>query len=156
MTITELQKNFEIQKKKLNIFLSIKNGDKIMENVQSNILYIEPPGYLQSIKRWWYRENKTSTFNYLDQYFVEFVRFLDSILNIINNSNKSKVSPLGYSVCKYINELIPGIHILKSTYPNYKDLHDKIASIIITMIDFKTEYKEKIKRDENHARAFSF
>ena len=33
MTIVELKKSFEIQKKKLNLFLFIKEGDKIMENM---------------------------------------------------------------------------------------------------------------------------
>lgn len=155
MSIVELDKTFEIQKKKLNLFFSIKEGDKIMEDANGGVLYIEPPSYLQSIKRWWYGENRTSTFNHLDHYFVEFIRFLDSILNIINERNKSKVSPLGYAVCKYINEIIPGIDVLKKTYPNYTQLHDKIASIIITLIDFKNEYRQKIKSG-SRGRAVSF
>ena len=48
------------------------------------------------------------------------------------------------------------IHVLKATYPNYMELHDKIASIIITLIDFKTEYREKIKRGGDRERALSF
>ena len=156
MTKLELDKAFDVQKKKLNIFLSIKAGDKIMEDGNRGVLYIEPPSYFQSIKRWWYGENKVSTFKYLDLYFVEFIRFLDNILAIINDRNKSTISPLGYSVCVYINKIIPGIHMLKSTYPNYVELHDKIASIIITLIDFKTEYREKIKRGGARHRATSF
>ena len=156
MSRIELDKAFVVQKKKLNIFLSIKVGDKIMEDSSKGVLYIEPPSYFQSIKRWWYGENKVSTFKYLDRYFVEFVRFLDRILAIVDDRNKSSISPLGYSVCKYINNIIPGIHVLKSTYPNYVELHDKIASIIITLIDFKTEYREKIKRGDDRERALSF
>lgn len=157
MSKLELDKAFDVQKKKLNIFLSIQVGDKIMEDGAKNILYIEPASYFQSIKRWWYGENKVSTFKYLDLYFLEFMRFLDNILAIINNRNKSSISPLGYAVCKYINNIIPGIHTLKSTYPNYTELHDKIASIIITLIDFKEEYREKIKKGgtpRNRATSF--
>ena len=84
------------------------------------------------------------------------MRFLDKILAIIDDKNKSIISPLGYSVCKYINEIIPGIHVLKLTYPNYTKLHDKIASIIITLVDFKALYREKIKRGSNRDRALSF
>ena len=155
MTIVELEKTFQLQKKKLNLFLSIKEGDKIMEDTEGQVLYLEPPSYFQSIKRWWYGENKTRTFDHLDCYFIEFMRFLDSILNFINERNKSKVSPLGLAVCKYINAIIPGIHVLKKTYPNYTQLHDKIASIIITLIDFKTDYREKIKSG-HHNRSVSF
>ena len=156
MTIVELEKTFQLQKKKLNLFLSIKEGDKIMEDTGKHVLYLEPPSYFQSIKRWWYGENKTRTFDHLDCYFVKFTRFLDNILAIINDRNKSAISPLGYSVCKYINEIIPGIHVLKLTYPNYTKLHNKIASIIITLIDFKTDYREKIKRGSNRDHALSF
>ena len=156
MTLVELEKNFVIQKNKLNIFLLIKEGDKIMNDTKKHVLYLEPPSYLQSIKRWWYGENKTRTFDHLDCYFIEFMRFLDSILAIINDRNKSTISPFGYSVCKYINAIIPGIHILKLTYPDYTKLHNKIASIIITLVDFKTEYRAKIKRGSNRDHALSF
>ena len=51
-----------------------------MENKRKETLYVEPPGYFQIVKRWWYGEDRTTTFNYLDKYFTEFIRFLDSIL----------------------------------------------------------------------------
>ena len=141
MSLVELQNEFNIQKKKLDIFIDIKQDEKIMENKQNKVLYVEPPGYFQIIKRWWYGEDRYTTFNYLDKYFTEFVRFLDNILVFLRAGEDKEIIPLGYAICEYINKIIPGIHVLKATYPNYNKLHNKIGSIIITMIDFKDEFK---------------
>ena len=156
MQVSELENTFIAHKKKLHIFLSLQKGDKIMENVHEQVLYIEPPGYFQFIKRWWYGEDKKTTFRHLDKYFVEFIRFLDNILTYTRANEKEDIEPLGNKVCGYINRIITGIHVLKYTYPNYKELHDKIASIIITMIDFKEEYRENIRDTKNRGRAISF
>ena len=156
MNLASLTEEFVRQKKKLHIFLSIKKDDKIMENTIRKVLYIEPPGYFQFIKRWWYGEDKKKTFAHLDTYFIEFMRFLDAVLLFIKQNDDERIIVLGNDICAFINRIIPGIHTLKTTYPEYKALHDKIASIIITMLDFKEEYRTKTSGDLFRDRALSF
>lgn len=156
MSLEELEKEFKRQKQKINIFISLKENEKIMENKRKGTLYIEPPGYLQIVKRWWYGEDRTTTFNYLDKYFTEFIRFLDSILSFSQRNDEMGIVPLGHLVCNYINAIIPGIHVLKTTYPDYKQLHSKIGSIIVTMIDYKTEFRLSIGSTHLRERAPSF
>ena len=156
MSLAELKKEFTIQKLKINIFISLKQNEKIMENKSKDILYIEPPGYFQVIKRWWYGEDRKTTFHYLDTYFTEFIRFLDNMLAFSKIKNEIKMVPFGYSVCNYINAIIPGIHMLKATYPDYTQLHHKIDSIIVTMIDFKTEFRQAMGNIHLRERAPSF
>ena len=153
MSLTELNEEFCIQKIKLNIFDSIQKNDKIMENGDKGILYIEPPGYSQMVKRWWYGEDKKTTFRHLDKYFTKFMRFLDNIIAFSKAEKDTEIIPLGHAICDYINKIIPGIHMLKSTYPDYVPLHNKIDSIIVTLIDFKTDFRKTIGRRK---RSLSF
>ena len=151
-TLKELQNHFKLEKEKTKVFKILKKNDKIMKNKSTNTLYCEAPGYLQSWKRWWYCEDKITTFHYMDTYFVQFMRFLDSVLLFDDKNTDKDIKDLGEEICCYINSIIPGIHILKDTYPEYRELHCKVDSIIITMIDFKKEYyrrctiNKKIKR----------
>ncbi len=51
MSIEELKKQFDNQKNKIQVFISLQKYDKLMENKLDKKLYREPPGYLQSWKR---------------------------------------------------------------------------------------------------------
>lgn len=155
MSLVELNEEFCLQKRKLNIFGSIQKNDKIMENGEKGFLYIEPPGYSQMIKRWWYGEDKKTTFRHLDTYFTEFMRFLDNIIAFSKAGKDTEIVPLGHAICEYINKIIPGIHMLKATYPDYVQLHNKIDSIIVTLIDFKTDFRKTIGYNGRH-RSLSF
>lgn len=156
MKLAKLTEAFGRQKEKLCIFTSIKKDDKIMENTTEKILYIEPQGYFQFIKRWWYGEDKRTTFKHLDTYFTEFTRFLDNVLSFVRMEDDERIVSLGNDICAFITSIIPGIHILKATYPHYPELHDKIASIIVTIIDFKKEYREEVRGDFLRERGLSF
>ena len=41
-------------------YLELMLGDKLMRN--GSTMYSEPPGFFQSWKRWWYKENQETTF----------------------------------------------------------------------------------------------
>ena len=141
MTIEELRNQFTIQKNKINVFIYLQKNDKLMENKIEKNLYREPPGYFQSWKRWWYGEDKFTTFHHLDGYFSEFMKFLDLVVSSAKANLSLEIIQLGKDIADYINIIIPGIHILKTTYPHYEELHCKIDSIIITMIDFKKDFR---------------
>ena len=138
--ITNFEKVFIKFKIELQLFENLKSGDKVMKNGNTNVLYSEPPSNWQWIKRWWYGEDKERTFKYLDELFTFFMKFLDSILKYMReNTHCLRIIRLNNQIYKYINLIIPGLCSLKYTYPNYKEIHCKVASIVITLIDFKKE-----------------
>ena len=150
--VTNFEKVFIKFKIELKLFETLKSGHKIMKNNITNILYAEPPSNWQWIKRWWYGEDKERTFQYLDKIFTEFMRFLDSIIKYMRENNYyPRVTRLNKQICDYINLIIPGLCSLKYTYPEYKEIHCKVASIVVTLIDFK---KEAYKRSRNIRKQF--
>lgn len=139
-TITTFEKTLIRYKIELKVFETLKSGYKIMKNNTTHILYSEAPSNLQGIKRWWYGEDKEKTWNYLDEMFNEFVKFLDKILHYMRENNYfPRVERLNITIREFIDNIIPGLCSLKYTYPEYAELHCKVASIVITLIDFKKE-----------------
>ena len=131
MIVYMVEEKFANFREKLDVYVHLREGDKLMRN--GNTMYSEPPGFLQSWKRWWYKENHETTFQYLDEDFTEFMKFLDKDMKIyVEYTDK---------VIEYIKSIIPGLHSLKLTYPNYKKLHFKVDSIILTLLDFKKEVR---------------
>ena len=60
-----------------------------------------------------------------------------------NSINYKKLSS---KIKKLINRIIPGLYNLKKTYSDEKKIVAKVDSIILILIDFKTEIsKKKIK-----------
>ena len=139
-----MEKEFEDQRYLLDVFLQLREGDKLMKNGET-LLSVQS-GTMQSIRRWWNSETKEKTLTYLDMFFSNFMKFLDNILERLKNREINLI--LVRKIKEYINAIIPGIHSLKLTYPTYLDLHCKISSIIVTMINFKTESCKYMKTDE--------
>ena len=155
--VTNFEKTFNNFKIKLRLFETLKEGYKIMNNGNTNILYAEPPGNWQWVKRWWYGEDKERTFKYLDEIFTQFMKFLDSILKYMKeNSYFPRVIRLNKQICDYINDIIPGLCSLKYTYPEYTEIHAKVASIVVTLIDFKKETYRYTNKKRNRKRTRSF
>ena len=57
-----MENEFEDQRKRLDVFIMLKEGDKLMKD--GDVLFSISPGTMQSIRRWWNAENKEKTFNY--------------------------------------------------------------------------------------------
>jgi len=75
--VTDFEKVLIKFKIELKLFETLQSGHKIMKDSTTNILYSEPPGNFQWIKRWWYGEDKERTFKYLDVIFTDFMKYLD-------------------------------------------------------------------------------
>ena len=145
--ITNFEKIFFQFKSELKCFENLKSGYKIFKDNNTNILYCEEPGNWIWLKRWFYGENREKTFKYLDEIFTQFVKFLDSILRYLReNKYCSRIIILNFQICEYINSIIPGLCSIKYTYPKYADIHAKIASIVVTLIDFKQETYKYTKK----------
>ena len=101
----------------------------------------------QKLSRWWYNENREKTFGYLDKDFTKFVKYLDLIKIELQSFNSIYYNKISINIRKLINKIIPGLYNLKKTYSDEKKIVAKVDSIILTLIDFKTEIsKKKIKK----------
>jgi len=155
-TITELSKELEIIKRKLEIFKKLKINHKIMEDTYRHTLYSIAPGYFQSWARWWQGENQKKTYTHLGTYFTEFTKLLDKQLAYIRRKKESDIVILGKRTTIFINSIIPGIHTLKTTYPNFDDLHAKVDSIILVLLDFNNEFRRESYGAVKRLRSQSF
>jgi len=154
--VTNFEKILIKFKIELKLFETLQSGHKIMKDSTTSILYSEPPGNFQWIKRWWYGEDKERTFEYLDKIFTDFMKYLDSILKYMRENNYfPRVIRLNTQICDYINLIIPGLCSLKYTYPDYKEIHCKVASIVVTLIDFKKETFKKRSKPKKTVRTYS-
>jgi len=155
-TITELGKELNIIERKLEVFKSLKINDKIMEDTYKHTLYSIAPGYFQSWARWWQGENQKKTYEHLGTYFTEFTKLLDKQLASIRKKKESDIVILGKRTTIFINSIIPGIYTLKTTYPSYDDLHAKVDSIILVLLDFNNEFRRESYGNVTRRRSQSF
>ena len=97
----------------------------------------------QKISRWWYSENREKTFGYLEKDFTKFVKYLDLVKIEVQSFNYIYYKKLSNNIKKLVNKIIPGLYNLKKTYREEKKIVAKVDSIILTLIDFKTEISKK-------------
>jgi len=154
LTPTRLKNTLEENKKRLQIFVDLQEGQKLgreeeMVDNKKVITYYKEEAYRgQWIARWWYGEGRLKTISYLDEDFTEFCKFLDEMIE------KSSVDPF----CNYvkitkdtrdfINQILPGLNNLKKTYNDCVEMVAKVDSIILTLLDFKEKTNE-IVRNKN-------
>ena len=83
LTPTRLKNTLEENKKRLTIFVDLKEGEKlgrVEENIEDKktYTYYKEEAYRgQWVARWWYGEGRGKTIKYLDDDFIEFCKFLD-------------------------------------------------------------------------------
>ena len=152
LTPTRLKNTLEENKKRLNVFVELKEGEKLgrVEEIIDDrkvVGYYKEEAYRgQWIARWWYGEGRSKTIEYLDEDFTTFCKFLDEMIE------KSSVDPF----CNYvkttketrdfINEILPGLNNQKKTYNDCVEMVAKVDSIILTLLDFKEKTNESVSR----------
>ena len=68
--ITEISKSMERFQARFSPLSNLKTGDKIGYDEHKNI-YISETGYFQSIKRWYYSQNRDGVFKELDEQIIK-------------------------------------------------------------------------------------
>ena len=133
---------FNFYKKSFELIEKIEEGQKIgkMEVEGKKIYTIFNSGWGQRALRWWYDENRDKTKKYLDEDFLSYLKFLDTITNYLEKDLLDIYGNFAEEVAYYNNKLITGIYTLKKTYEGDKKMEATIDSIILTLID----YKEKV------------
>ena len=147
--IKDLENNFNDIKQRLEIFKKMKCGDKIMR-ADPNYYIIGNEDW-QKVKRWWFSENRNKTIGYLDTEFDIFAKYLDNVLFNMKEYNLLKYYTLALEVSRFINDILPGLYSLKETYNNFKEMENKVDSIITTLIDYKDQV-ELYKNDNKNRR----
>ena len=136
-TLVNLQKKHLHHQTKLSIYKYLKEGDKIGKVAEKYSLF--RAGYMQTLTRWWWREDRTCTLDYIDRDFTSFAKYLDTLLDISKVSSLEAYGNLIRDTIDFINLIIPGLYNLKKTYDDYDQLVCKIDSIIFILIDFKNK-----------------
>ena len=67
----------------------------------------------------------------------------------MKNNNVLKYFSLAVDVSKFINDILPGLYSLKETYTDFKEMSDKVDSIITTLIDYKDQVELYKKQNSN-------
>ena len=149
VNIENLENDFNVVKDKLIIFKSFEKGDKLMKDVSNNCYWKCENNKYQQVTRWWYKEDRKKTIQYLDEEFKIFAQLLDKVLYNLKEKHVLKYFTLALDIVKYINEIIPGLYSLKETYYDFKEMQDKVDSIITTLIDYKDQVEEYKNKEHN-------
>lgn len=157
LDIDDLEKDFKEIKERLEIFIKMKKGDKIMKNKDSsnNTYYVIGDDDWQRTKRWWYSEDRNKTIQYLEEEFKNFARYLDNVLFNMKGYNLLKYFSLALEVSRFINDILPGLYSLKETYEDFEEMRIKVDSIITTLIDYKDQVELYKNQNKNRRHTMS-
>ncbi len=134
--------------KRLSPIARVRPGDKLGRDDPTGIYYVDYAGSAQKLRRWWWGQDREKTVQALDADFADVMRYLDLVLDAVRRSSAGRYSALVRRIHSFVNEIMPGLHNLKSTYPDFVKLKCKVDSIITTLIDFKDE----MRREEGYDR----
>ena len=149
---TELVEEFNRNKKTLDIFKELKEGEKLgkQKNSENELEYYKvTDGRFLFISRWYYGEGREKTITYLDEDFSSFMKFLDSLVTKFAVDPFCVYIKLTKEAKEFVDVILPGLYSLKKTYPETKEMVAKVDSIILTLIDFKDKADDLIRQKEN-------
>ena len=149
---TELVDEFNRNKRTLDIFTELKEGEKLgkQKNSENELEYYKvTDSRFLFISRWYYGEGREKTITYLDEDFSSFMKFLDSLVTKFAVDPFCVYVKLTKEVKEFVDVILPGLYSLKKTYPETKEMVAKVDSIILTLIDFKYKADDLIRQKEN-------
>ena len=156
LTPTRLKNTLEENKKRLNIFVELNEGEKlgrVEETIDDKkvITYYKEEAYRgQWIARWWYGEGRHQTIKYLNTDFSEFTKFQEELIQNLDVDPMMKYNDLAKEVCEFIKLIIPGLNNLKKTYIEMKEMTSKVDTIIKSILEFKEKVRQIEKKNEKH------
>ena len=138
---------------KLQIFTLLNLNDKfgkydeIVDNVITQKYFITVGNIFQKAVRLYYGQDRKQSCKYLKTDFELFAGDLDNLLVCLETTNNyDDVNNYVKKVSKFINDIIPGLHSIKGTYPDYKEICNRVDSILLVLIDFKEDVKRINKK----------
>ena len=134
---TDIEKQYYKFNQMFIVIGSLQEGDKLARN-DERVYYIHNKNmYFLQLRRWWNNQGRNFTFNHLDEDFLKFMEYLDTILGSLEKNYDYKIRELALLVQNLGNRIMTGLYNLKKTYPGEAKLLCKIDSIILSIIDFK-------------------
>ena len=148
----ELVEDFIKNKKALEIFKELKEGEKLGKQKENdNFVYYKVSQYRgMFISRWFYGESRYKTIEYLDTDFSNFMKFLDNLIKKFEVDPFCVCMKLAKEAKEFVDEILPGLYSLKKTYPETIEIVAKVDSIILTLIDFKDKADDLITQKEKN------
>lgn len=158
----------------MDVLLNIKYGEKIGKEDGKYCIF--QTGYLQQMTRWWYRENRFKTYDYIRHDLQDIAKYLENYYNNILLSKDFQVLTLNKQnmlyietaifndrLIAFIKRLVTSIYTLKRTYindyeTNYFSTNNSVdkAKEIVALIDFRIqnmlEYKNKFADMFSHSK----
>ena len=131
-THSALSYECKIFKRRFQIFGEIELGDKIYQNTEDDLLYLDKNCFYQGIVRIWKGENRRYTMIYLNALFDKYITFLKAINEFVERNSRHIVEDIISSVIETNATTLEGLETLVETYVNYTELvelHEKIRNI---------------------------
>ena len=138
--INDMRKTSNTFQNKFNALKNIQMGQKLCVNDEILSLDTSEINRWQGIRRYFQGQGREVILIYIEDHFVDYTKFLDMIISSlscehINDNHKA----LALNNQKFIDNIIPGLDIVKKTYPEHVRINNKIESIIFTFLDYKKQ-----------------
>jgi hypothetical protein len=133
--LEDIKKNVLHYKKKLHALTIIQEGDKISFDVDNNV-YIDYNNSFQSIKRWYYCENRIVTYDKLSLLFDDYNKLLLMIYHSIYNEKNIEYYKIVDDILLFNKQVIIGLLNLKKTYSKDNNNDNKIKEITSVIIEY--------------------
>ena len=131
-TYAALSYEYKIFKRKFQVFEDIEVGDKIYQNTEDDLLYLDKKSFYQGIVRIWKGENRSYTMIYLNALFDKYIQFLKAINEFIERDNRATLEDIIAHVIELNVSILSGLETLMETYGDYAELielHEKVRNI---------------------------
>jgi hypothetical protein len=138
--IDDIKRNSDLFQSRLKVFENIEPNQKIYIEEETNILKRDDGIVLFPlfITRWWYNQGRDSLLEILKITFDDYSKLLDMLIRAArcNNTNKvlEKLNEDNYEFTKTIEQ---GLTNIKITYPEFKEIHAEIESMIGYFVDYR-------------------
>lgn len=146
-TLLKIGDEFNVLLVKLHVLTSLEEGDKL--SIYDNVLYIDGTWYpsIQRFTRLILNQGRMHIFTYLKKYFAEYERLVREIndYDSFTNFDVELRRELLSKSKNFVNNSKMGLLVLKSTYPEYKELFGLINQFIKKNDKIHLGFPQKLK-----------
>ena len=146
-TLLKIGEEFDALLVKLHVLTTLEEGEKL--SIYDNVLYIDGTWYpfIQRFTRLILNQGRMHIFTYLKDSFAKYEKLAIDI-NDYDSFTRFDVElrrELLSKSKKFVNDSKMGLLVLKSTYPDYKDLFGLINQFIEKMDTLHLGFSPKVK-----------
>lgn len=131
-TYADINYEYNIFKEHFKFFENIEVGDKIYQNQNDDLLYLDKKCFYQGFIRTLKGENRGNTITYLNDLFNKYIEFLKEVDELIKYDRRAVIDEMIEEIIEMNISIIEGLSILVETYNNYellRELYVKVDNI---------------------------